>query len=54
MAKDENNNPFYQTTKCKESSDFYRRRIRKHVKLRDTFLYDIETKSGEEYAFTSE
>jgi alpha-L-fucosidase 2 len=53
QAKDDNNNPFYQKPHVKNPL-ISPQANPETVKLRDTFLYDIETKSGEEYAFTSE
>jgi alpha-L-fucosidase 2 len=48
LAKGENQNPFYQTPEIKKPliSD---KAILKNIKLRNTFIYDIETKSGEKY-----
>ena len=48
LAKGENQNPFYQIPKIKEPliSD---KATLKNIKLKNTYIYDIETNPGEEY-----
>jgi alpha-L-fucosidase 2 len=52
-AQGENSNPFYQVPQTKKPMISANTRLEK-VKLRDTFLHDIETKPGMEYIFVSE
>ena len=47
FAEGENQNPFYQTPKIKQPL------ISGKVNLKNTSIYDIETKPGEEYVFLS-
>ena len=53
IAKGENQNPFYQTPEIKKPliSD---KAALKNVKLKNTFIYDIETKAGEKYTFSEQ
>jgi alpha-L-fucosidase 2 len=53
QAKGANNNPFYQMPHIKKPLISPKAKL-ETVKLRDTFLYDIKTKSGEKYTFVSE
>ena len=51
FAKGENRNPFYQTPEIKEPLISNKATI-ENVKLKNTFLYDIETIAGEKYTFS--
>jgi alpha-L-fucosidase 2 len=51
QAKGENNNPFYQIPKIKEPVVSSKAKL-ETIKLEKTFLYDFETKPGEEYILT--
>ena len=53
QAKGENSNPFYQVPQIKKPPVSPKAKL-ETVKLRNTFLYDTETKTGEEYTFVSE
>jgi alpha-L-fucosidase 2 len=53
FAKDKNPNPFYQTPEIKKPI-ISNKAVLKDVKLKDTFIYDIETQSGEKYIFSEE
>ncbi len=53
QAKGENSNPFYQVPQIKKPLISPKAKL-ETVKLKDTFLYDIDTKPGEEYIFVSE
>ncbi len=52
-AKGENSNPFYHVAQIKKPLISLKAKM-ETVKLRQTFLYDVETKPGEEYAFVLE
>jgi len=47
----ENQNPFYQTPRIKEPIISNKATL-KDVKLKNTFIYDFETKPGEKYIFS--
>ena len=51
IAKGENQNPFYNIPKIKQPLISDKAKLNK-VNLKNTFLYDIETKPGEEYIFS--
>jgi alpha-L-fucosidase 2 len=51
QAKGENSNPFYQVPHVKKPLISPKAKL-EVVKLKGTFLYDIETKAGREYAFS--
>jgi alpha-L-fucosidase 2 len=51
QANGENSNPFYQVPLIKNPVISAKAKL-EMVKLKGTFLYDIETKAGKEYAFT--
>lgn len=53
FAEGENRNPFYQTPEIKQPLISSKAKLNK-VNLKNTFLYDIETKPGEVYIFSSE
>jgi alpha-L-fucosidase 2 len=53
QAKGGNRNPFYQVPQIKKPLISPKAKL-ETVRLRNTFLYDIETKPGEEYTFVSE
>ena len=50
-AKGENKNPFYQIPKIKQPLISDKAKLNE-VKIKDTFLYDIETRPGKEYIFS--
>jgi alpha-L-fucosidase 2 len=52
FAEGENQNPFYQTPKIKQPLISGKAKLKK-VNLKNTSIYDIETKPGEEYVFLS-
>jgi alpha-L-fucosidase 2 len=52
-AKGENSNPFYRMPETKKPLISPEARL-KTVKVRDTFLYDVETKPGVVYTFVAE
>jgi alpha-L-fucosidase 2 len=47
----ENQNPFYQTPRIKEPIISNNATL-ENVKLKNTYLYDFETKAGEKYIFS--
>jgi len=51
IAEGENQNPFYNIPKIKQHLISDKAKLNK-VNLKNTFLYDIETKPGEEYIFS--
>ena len=53
QANGDNSNPFYQLPQIKEPLISPKAKL-ETIELRNTFLYDIETKPGEEYTFVSE
>jgi alpha-L-fucosidase 2 len=53
QAAGENSNPFYQIPRIKSPLVSPEAKL-ETVKVRNTFLYDIETRPGEEYTFVSE
>ena len=53
QAKGENSNLFYHVAQIKKPLISQKAKL-EPVKLRKTFLYDVETKPGEEYTFVSE
>jgi alpha-L-fucosidase 2 len=50
-AEGENKNPFYQTPKIKQPLISSKATLKK-VDLKNTYMYDIETKAGEKYIFS--
>ena len=53
FAKGENQNPFFHTPKIKEPIISNKATL-KNVKLKNTFIYDIETKAGEKSTFSEQ
>ena len=53
FAEGENQNPYYHTPKIKQPL-ISRKATLKEVTLKETFIYDFETKSGEKYTLLSE
>lgn len=53
QAKGENSNPFYQVPQTKKPLISPKGKL-ETVKLKNTFLYDLESKPGERYTFVSE
>ena len=51
QAKGENSNPFYQVPKIKKPLISPKAKL-ETVNLKNTLIYDVETKQGEEYIFT--
>ncbi|MFZ1289334.1 MAG: glycoside hydrolase family 95 protein [Melioribacteraceae bacterium] len=53
LAEDQNRNSFYQTPKIKEPIISEKAKLNK-IEIKNSYLYDLETKSGETYIFSKE